>query len=41
MGRDQAELTTVLEEEIAIGMQLLGVTHVDQLGPQYLDTSKI
>ncbi|BEJ10779.1 hypothetical protein CspHIS471_0102010 [Cutaneotrichosporon sp. HIS471] len=31
----------ILEEEIAIGMQLLGVTRVDQLGPQYLDTSNI
>jgi L-lactate dehydrogenase (cytochrome) len=31
----------LLEEEITIGMQLLGVTRVDQLGPQYLDTSKI
>ncbi|GMK59591.1 hypothetical protein CspeluHIS016_0801970 [Cutaneotrichosporon spelunceum] len=31
----------ILEEEIAIGMQLLGVKTVDELGPQYLDTSKI
>jgi isopentenyl diphosphate isomerase/L-lactate dehydrogenase-like FMN-dependent dehydrogenase len=41
VSRAQAKLTPVLEEEITIGMQLLGVTRVDQLGPQYLDTSKI
>lgn len=31
----------LLEEEIEIGMKLLGVTRLDQLGPEYLDTSKL
>ena len=28
---------SVMEEEIATTMQLLGVTSIDQLGPQYVE----
>ncbi|WOO77061.1 (S)-mandelate dehydrogenase, mitochondrial [Vanrija pseudolonga] len=35
------KMIMILQEEIDIGMKLLGVTSVDQLGPEYLDTSKL
>ncbi|KAL1413526.1 hypothetical protein Q8F55_001300 [Vanrija albida] len=35
------KMVMILQEEIDIGMKLLGVTRVDQLGPEYLDTSKL
>ena len=28
---------TVMEEEIKLGMRLLGVTSIDQLGPEYVE----
>ncbi|KAI9635394.1 L-mandelate dehydrogenase [Dioszegia hungarica] len=31
----------ILQEEMDIGMKLLGVTRLDQLGPEYLDCSKL
>lgn len=41
-GADGVEkLVMILQEEMTIGMKLLGVTSVDQLGPEYLDLSKI
>lgn len=34
-------LTLVLEEEISLAMKLLGVSKVEDLGPEYLDLSRI
>ncbi len=31
----------VLKEEMEIGMRLLGVKHLDELGPEFLDCSKL
>jgi isopentenyl diphosphate isomerase/L-lactate dehydrogenase-like FMN-dependent dehydrogenase len=36
-----SELTAVLKGEIEISMRLLGVTRVDQLGPEYLNCEKL
>lgn len=38
---NKSKLITVLQEEMEIGMKLLGVTRLDQLGPQYLDCSRL
>lgn len=35
------DLMTVLKGEIEISMRLLGVTRVDQLGPEYLNCERL
>lgn len=39
--RDVTLTRTVLHEEMRTWMRMLGVTRLDQLGPQYVDISKL
>lgn len=39
-GRERALMCVVLESEIVMAMRLLGVTRLDQVGPQHVECLK-